>query len=66
MHYSLEFPGQTAEDGLVILLLVYTVVVVITAVVSGVVSDRGGWRRAPVVLSCSRLGCSARQLIPAG
>lgn len=62
----MEFPGQTAEDGLVILLLVYTVVVVITAVVSGVVSDRGGWRRAPVVLSCSRLGCSARQLIPAG
>jgi hypothetical protein len=51
VHYSSEFPGQTAEDGLVILLLVYTVVVVITAVVSGVLSDRGGWRRAPVVLS---------------
>jgi MFS family permease len=51
VHYSREFPGQTAEDGLVILLLVYTVVVVITAVVSGAISDRSGRRRTPVMIS---------------
>jgi MFS family permease len=51
VRYSREFPGQTAEDGLVILLLVYTVVVVVTAVVSGVISDRSGQRRKPVVIS---------------
>jgi MFS family permease len=51
VHYSSVFPGQTAEDGLVILLVVYTAVVVVTAVVSGVLSDRGGWRRGPVVAS---------------
>jgi MFS family permease len=51
VHYSSVFPGQTAEDGLVILLLVYTAVVVVAAVVSGALSDRGGWRRGPVALS---------------
>lgn len=51
VHYSREFPGQTAEDGLVILLLVYTVVVVISAVVSGTISDRSGRRRKPVAVS---------------
>jgi MFS family permease len=51
VHYSSVFPRQTAEDGLVILLLVYTVVVVVIAVVSGLLSDRSGRRRGPVVLS---------------
>jgi MFS family permease len=51
VRYSSLFPGQTAEDGLVILLLVYTTVVVLVAVVSGRLSDRSGRRRRPVALS---------------
>jgi len=51
IHYSRLFPGQTAEDGLVILLAIYTVVVVITAVLGGIVSDRTGRRKWLVVLS---------------
>ena len=51
VRYSALFPGQTAEDGLVKLLLVYTAVVVVTAVASGVMSDRSGRRRHPVVVS---------------
>jgi MFS family permease len=51
VRYGALFPGQTAEDGLVKLLLVYTVVVVVTAMASGIVSDRSGRRRRPVMLS---------------
>jgi MFS family permease len=51
VHYSTVFPGQPAENGLVILLGVYTAVVVLTAVVSGVLSDRSGRRRRLVVVS---------------
>lgn len=51
VHYTTLFPGQTAEDGLAILLLVYTAVVVVSAVASGVVSDRAGRRRLPVAVS---------------
>jgi len=51
IRYSRLFPGQVAEDGLVILLLIYTAVVVITAVLGGMVSDRTGRRKRLVVLS---------------
>jgi MFS family permease len=51
VRYTTLFPGQTAEDGLAILLLVYTAVVVVSAVASGVVSDRAGRRRLPVAVS---------------
>jgi MFS family permease len=51
VHYSTVFPGQPAENGLVILLLGYTAVVVVTAVISGVASDRSGRRRRLVVIS---------------
>ena len=51
IRYSRLFPGQTAEDGLVILLLIYTVAVVITAVLGGMASDRTGRRRWLVALS---------------
>lgn len=45
------FPGQQASTGLVILLAVYTVMVIATTVVSGVLSDRTGRRRGPVTIS---------------
>jgi MFS family permease len=51
IHYSRLFPGQKAEDGLLILILIYTVAVVLTAVTGGVVSDRTGRRKLPVTVS---------------
>lgn len=51
IRYSQLFPGQQAEDGLVILLLIYTVLVVVTAVLGGMLSDRTGRRKWLVVLS---------------
>jgi MFS family permease len=51
IRYSRLFPGQTAEDGLVILLLIYTVIAVTMAVAGGRVSDRTGRRRRLVAIS---------------
>jgi MFS family permease len=51
LHYSRLFPGQTAEDGLLILILVYTVGVLISAVAGGWLSDRSGRRKPHVTVS---------------
>src|SRR5215472_2738230 len=51
IHYSQRFPGHKAEDGLLVLILIYTVAVVLTAVTGGVVSDRTGRRKLPVTVS---------------
>ena len=51
IHYSRLFPGHKAEDGLVILILIYTTAVVITAVAGGMISDRSGRRKLPVTVS---------------
>jgi MFS family permease len=51
IHYSRLFPGHKAEDGLVILILIYTAAVVITAVAGGMISDRTGRRKLPVTVS---------------
>lgn len=51
VHYSHLFPGQKAENGLLILILVYTAGVVITAVTGGVISDRSGRRKLPVTVA---------------
>jgi MFS family permease len=51
VHYSHLFPGQKAENGLLILLLIYTAGVVITAVTGGVISDRSGRRKLPVTIA---------------
>src|SRR5215467_5613078 len=51
IHYSRLFPGQKAENGLLILILIYTVAVVLTAVTGGVISDRTGRRKLPVSVS---------------
>jgi MFS family permease len=51
IHYSQLFPGQKAENGLLVLILIYTVAVVLTAVTGGVVSDRSGRRKLPVTVS---------------
>jgi MFS family permease len=51
LHYSRLFPGHKAEDGLVVLILLYLAGVVLTAVAGGVVSDRTGRRKLPVMVS---------------
>ena len=51
IHYSQLFPGHKAEDGLLVLILIYTVAVVLTAVTGGVVSDRTGRRKLPVTVA---------------
>jgi MFS family permease len=51
IHYSRLFPGQKAEDGLLILVLIYTVAVILTTVTAGTISDRLGRRRLPVMVS---------------
>lgn len=56
------FPGQRAEDGLVVLVLVYTTGVVIGAFASGRNSDRSG-RRRPNILAGSALMALAAALL---
>jgi len=51
IHYSRLFPGHKAEDGLVMLILLYLAGVVITAVAGGVLSDRTGRRKLPVTVA---------------
>jgi len=51
IHYGRLFPGQNAEDGLLILVLIYTAVLVPTAVAAGAISDRSGRRKLLVAVS---------------
>ena len=51
VHYSRLFPGQTAADGLLILILIYTVCVVVTSILGGIISDRRGRRKMLVTVS---------------
>ena len=51
IHYTRLFPGHTAEQGLLILVLIYSAGVILTTVAGGVVSDRSGRRKLPVTVS---------------
>src|SRR5690349_9213896 len=51
VHYARLFPGQTAADGLLILILIYTGCVVLASIVGGVISDRRGRRKMLVTVS---------------
>jgi MFS family permease len=51
VHYARLFPGQTAADGLLILIVIYTVCVVIASIVGGIISDRRGRRKLLVTVS---------------
>lgn len=48
--FSAMYPGHSAEQGLVLLLSLYTVTVVVTTVIAGRRSDRTGRRRRSVVV----------------
>jgi MFS family permease len=51
VHYEQVFPGRSADDGLLLLIGVYTAATVLTVVIGGVVSDRSGRRKPSVILS---------------
>jgi MFS family permease len=51
IHYAKLFPGQDAADGLLILIVIYTAGVVLTAIVGGMISDRLGRRKTMVLIS---------------
>jgi MFS family permease len=59
IHYSRLFPGQTAADGLLILILIYTVGVILTAIVGGIISDRLGRRKMIVTVAGLVIACAA-------
>ncbi|MBO3748014.1 MFS transporter [Streptosporangiaceae bacterium NEAU-GS5] len=49
--YERLFPGKKASDGLLILIIIYTVAVILTTVLAGVISDRLNRRKALVTVS---------------
>lgn len=57
--YSGTHPGHSAEQGLVILLSLYTVAVAVTTVLAGRRSDRSGRRRQSVALGGSLMAAAA-------
>ena len=59
IHYARLFPGQDAADGLLILIVIYTAGVVITAIVGGIISDRLGRRKMIVTISGALMGAAA-------
>src|SRR6185437_4458685 len=59
VHYRRLFPGQSAAQGLFILIAIYTLMVVITAIVGGIVSDRIGKRKLIVTVSGMLMGAAA-------
>jgi MFS family permease len=63
VHYAQLFPGQTAADGLLILILIYTGCVVITSIVGGMISDRSGRRKMLVTVSGLLMAAAASLLM---
>src|SRR5262249_31620736 len=59
VHFARLFPGQTAKQGLLYLTAIYTVCVVVTAILGGMLSDRLGKRKIIVVCSGSLIALAA-------
>lgn len=59
VHYSKLFPGQTASDGLLILTVIYTGCVAVTAIGGGMVSDRLRKRKVIVSVAGTLMGAAA-------
>ena len=59
IHYHQLFPGQTASQGLFILIAIYTGCVIVTAIAGGLISDRIGKRKMIVTVSGALMGVAA-------
>ncbi len=59
IHYAQLFPGKKAADGLLILIVIYTAGVVVTAIVGGMISDRLGRRKIIVTIGGGLMGAAA-------
>jgi MFS family permease len=57
--YERLFPGRSADEGVLVLVVLYTAGVVATAVAGGVVSDRIGRRKVLVAASCAVMAFAA-------
>ena len=62
VHYETLFPGRTAEDGVLVLILIYAAGAIATAVLGGVISDRTG-RRKPLVIVSSLVMAAGAALL---
>jgi MFS family permease len=51
VHYEQLFPGKSAEDGVLVLILIYAAGAIATAVAGGMWSDRTGRRKPLVIVS---------------
>lgn len=56
--YGIGVPADTAEDKLLVLIVIYTVFVVISSIVVGTISDRSGNRRLWTITSALVQACS--------
>nr|WP_255672598.1 MFS transporter [Glycomyces amatae] len=57
--YERLFPGRSADEGVLVLVVLYTLGTVATAVAGGVVSDRIGRRKPLVAASCAVMASAA-------
>ena len=64
VRYQQLFPGRKAEQGLLILIVIYTLATVTTVVIGGVISDRSG-RRKPAVMFAGYTMAAAAVLLAA-
>jgi MFS family permease len=62
VHYEQLFPGRTAEDGVLVLILIYAAGVLATAVLGGLLSDRSGRRKPLVIVSSVVMAAGAALL----
>ena len=62
VHYEQLFPGRSAEDGVLVLILIYAAGAVATAVGGGMWSDRTG-RRKPLVIVSSLVMAAGAMLL---
>jgi MFS family permease len=59
LHYTRLNPGQTVDDGLTIVIVIYAVCVVLTAIVGGIISDRIRKRKMIVTVAGIVMGVAA-------
>ncbi|WP_460795154.1 MFS transporter [Microbacterium sp. GXF0217] len=63
--YGIGSPAATAEDDLLVLIVIYTIFVVVASLIAGRISDRSGYRRALVIGSALVQAASAIMILAA-